>query len=222
MYRGTNSKPSYRSASEPNDSKSGNEKVLPDRDVRYYKVFTAVSRLEPSTHEIDLENAAIALIERHSAGSSIDTWSSETLERALVGLGVVDVIHLHFPRRQFSVADLRKFLARLVAFNNWLHHLRITGHQGPIILLIPSSVGLTRHLADWRTLSTYLRQSGITLATLTEIGRIVRVDNLEDEQIQQPINEGIEHCRALAAQHHNRNAENYNGQVCVIGCQGLV
>lgn len=83
------------------------------------------------------------------------------------------------------------------------------------MVLLPASVGLTKYLADWRLLSDMLRQRGILFATITETGRIVTVDSLEDEHIQEPINRGLEWRRGLAATHHQRNIELYEGVVCI-------
>jgi len=104
------------------------ESVVEDRDIRFKSVYQNMQ--SQKKHGIDLKGAAVAILERHSGNTSKDTWLSSQLEQALHGLGVIDITHIHFSRKQFSVADIRNYLFKLLDFNRWLHNLEIINHQG--------------------------------------------------------------------------------------------
>lgn len=96
-----------------------------------------------------------------------------------------------------------------------------------IFVLIPASVGLTRNIADWRTLATILRAHGIILITILTTGEWVRVDDIDDGAIQFPLNQGLSHRTEMAKAHHQRHldkfiARNYNpDNVCYTHIMGL-
>jgi hypothetical protein len=87
--------------------------------------------------------------------------------------------------------------------------LNILTHHSPINVIIPTAASFTRFTADWRALAIAARGLGARVLTIrARDNTLIPIEQLDDLDIQEPMNAGIRARAVMAEAHHQRNLEN--------------